>query len=82
MYEYVAVVFYQYLADLADDMRKRRLPPTRKKYERKYYNKKFWEELIAYFPFTVILISVTTSRKKTSACTRKEVNETIQFWRL
>jgi hypothetical protein len=28
-------------------------------------NKKFWEELIAYFPFTITLISDATSRKKT-----------------
>jgi hypothetical protein len=27
--------------------------------------RKFWEELIAYFPFTVILLSDMTSRKKT-----------------
>jgi hypothetical protein len=29
------------------------------------HNKKFWEEQIAYSPFTVILVSDTTSRKKT-----------------
>jgi hypothetical protein len=33
-------------------------------------NKNFGEELIAYFPFTVILVSDTTSRKKYLVCMR------------
>jgi hypothetical protein len=37
-------------------------------------NKKFWEELVAYFPFTVILIS-DTSRKKTLVCMRNEFKQ-------
>jgi hypothetical protein len=45
-------------------------------------NKKFSEELIPYFPFTVILVSDTRSRKKTLARMRNEVNKTIQFGRL
>jgi hypothetical protein len=44
-------------------------------------NRKFWEELIAYFPFTVILVS-DTSRKKTLVCMRNEFNKTKKFWRL
>jgi hypothetical protein len=36
-------------------------------------NKKFWEELIAYFPFTVILVSDTASREKTLVCTQYAV---------
>jgi hypothetical protein len=46
----------------------------------KQYNK-FWEELIACFPFTVILV-FHTSRKKTVLCIRNEVNETAQYGRL
>jgi hypothetical protein len=45
---------------------------------KQYYNKNFWEELIVYFPFTIILISDTTSRKNTLVCMRK----TIWFGRL
>jgi hypothetical protein len=47
---------------------------------RKY--KKFLEELIASFPFTVNWVSDMTSRKKTLICMRNEVNKTIQFGRL
>jgi hypothetical protein len=39
-----------------------------------YNNKKYWEELIAYFPFTVIGVS-DTSRKKTLAYMRNEVKK-------
>jgi hypothetical protein len=42
-------------------------------------NNKFWEELITYFPFTVRLVSDTTSRKKTLAGMHIEVNKMIQF---
>jgi hypothetical protein len=45
-------------------------------------NKKFWEELTTNFPITVILLSDTTSRKKTVVCMDNEVNKTIQFERL
>jgi hypothetical protein len=45
-------------------------------------NKKFWEEPIAYFPFTVNLASDTASRKKTLLSVRNEVSKTIQFGRL
>jgi hypothetical protein len=45
-------------------------------------NKKFWEELIAYFPFTVILVFVMTSIKKTLVYIHNEVKKTSQFWRL
>jgi hypothetical protein len=41
----------------------------------------FWEELIAYIPFTTILVS-DTSIKETLVCTYNEVNKTILFWRL
>jgi hypothetical protein len=44
-------------------------------------NQKFMEELIAYFPFTVIWVS-HASRKETLVCMCNEVNKTIQFWRL
>jgi hypothetical protein len=51
--------------------------------ERKTLNKKFWEELIAYFPFTVISVC-NTSRKKTLVCMCNEVNQTtferLQYW--
>jgi uncharacterized membrane protein YvlD (DUF360 family) len=42
-------------------------------------NKKFWEERIAYFPFTVIWVSDTTrtSRKKTLVCMSNKVKYTI-----
>jgi hypothetical protein len=60
------------------------------KYIRAYYinvsfvfrnNKNFWEELIAYFPFTTIWVSDTISRKKTSVCVGKEVNKArLQWW--
>jgi hypothetical protein len=49
---------------------------------RNYTNKNVWEELIAYFPFTVIVVSDTTYRKKTLVCMRNEVNKAIQVWRL
>jgi hypothetical protein len=46
-------------------------------------NKKFLEELIAYFPITLIWVSDTISgRKKTTICMWNEVNKTIQFGRL
>jgi hypothetical protein len=41
--------------------------------------KKFWEELMAYFHFTIIWVSDTTSRKKTVVCMRNEVSKTIRF---
>jgi hypothetical protein len=44
--------------------------------------KKFWEKLIAYFPFTVIWASHMISRKKTLVCMRNEVHKRIQFKRL
>jgi hypothetical protein len=47
-----------------------------------YNYKKFWEELVTYFPFTVIWIYDMTSRKKTSVCICNETNKTIQFGRL
>jgi hypothetical protein len=37
-------------------------------------NKKFWEELIAYYPFTEILV-LDTRRKKASLYLRNEVNK-------
>jgi hypothetical protein len=46
------------------------------------YNKKSWEETIAYGPFTVTLASDTTFRKKTLVCMRSDVNKTTQFVRL
>jgi hypothetical protein len=46
------------------------------------YHKKFWEELIAYFPFTVILVSDTIRRKKASVRMRNEVNKKVQFGKL
>jgi hypothetical protein len=45
-------------------------------------NKKFWEELIVYFSFTVTLVSDGASRNKTLVCIHNEVNTTIQFGRL
>jgi hypothetical protein len=45
-------------------------------------NKKVGEELSAYFPFTVISVFDTTSRKKTLVCVCNEVNKTIQLQRL
>jgi hypothetical protein len=45
------------------------------------YNRKIWEELITYFPFTSILIS-GTSKKKTLVCMRNEVNKIMQYLRL
>jgi hypothetical protein len=39
-------------------------------------NCKFWEELMAYFPFTVILISDTTNRMKTQyVCIMKAIKQ-------
>jgi hypothetical protein len=43
--------------------------------------KKFWEELITYFPFTVFWVS-DTSRKKTFVYMRNKVNKPIKFERL
>jgi hypothetical protein len=37
---------------------------------------------MAYFPFTVILVPDTTTRKKTLVCMPKEANKTTQFERL
>jgi hypothetical protein len=37
----------------------------------------FCEELIAYFPFTVICVFDATSRKKTYICMHNEVNKTL-----
>jgi hypothetical protein len=37
--------------------------------------KKFWEEVIAYFTFTLILVFDTTNRKKTLVCIRNENNK-------
>jgi hypothetical protein len=45
-------------------------------------NKKFWEEPITYFPFTVTLVIDMASRKKNLVCMHIEVNKTIQFGRL
>jgi hypothetical protein len=45
-------------------------------------NKKFWEELITYFPFAIIWVFGMRSRKKTLVCMWNEVNKTIQFERL
>jgi hypothetical protein len=45
-------------------------------------NKKFWEEVIAYFLFTMTLISDATSRKKTLVCVHNEINKRIQVGRL
>jgi hypothetical protein len=39
-------------------------------------NNKFWEELIACFPFVLILIPDTVSRKKNFISMRNEVNKT------
>jgi hypothetical protein len=44
-----------------------------------FTKKKFWEELIVYFPFTVILLSHTASRNKILVCMPNEVNKTTQF---
>jgi hypothetical protein len=41
-------------------------------------NKKFWEELIAYIPCTIIWVC-DKSRMKTSVGTRNKVNKLIQF---
>jgi hypothetical protein len=49
----------------------------------RYNNKKFWEELIAYIPFTKIWVSDITIRKIAAlVCMRNEANKTIQFERL
>jgi hypothetical protein len=45
----------------------------------KQQNKKFWEELIVYFPFTIIWVSGMTSKKKTLVSMRNKVNKTIQI---
>jgi hypothetical protein len=41
--------------------------------------KKFWEELITYFPFTKI--SVFDTSRKLLVCMDYEVNKTLQFER-
>jgi hypothetical protein len=43
-------------------------------------NKKFWEELISYIPFTIIWVPDITSRKETSVCLRNA--KVIQLGRL
>jgi hypothetical protein len=43
--------------------------------------KKLWEELIAYFPFTTVWIPDTTS-KQPLVCVRNELDTTIQSERL
>jgi hypothetical protein len=53
-----------------------------RKEEGRKFNKKFWEKQIAYFPFTVTIVSYAVSRKKTLVCMRNEVNKRIQFGRL
>jgi hypothetical protein len=45
-------------------------------------NKKFWEELISYIPFTVVLVSDTKSGKKRLVCMRNEGSKTVQPGRL
>jgi hypothetical protein len=45
-------------------------------------SKQYWEEQIAYFPVTAILVSDTINRNKTVLCARNEVSKTIQFGRL
>jgi hypothetical protein len=44
--------------------------------------KKFWEEVIAYFPLTIARMSETTGGKKILVCTRNEVNKTLHFGKL
>jgi hypothetical protein len=39
------------------------------------FKKTFCEELMAYFPFPVILVSDTTNMKKTLVCMRNEVKK-------
>jgi hypothetical protein len=46
-----------------------------------YINNKLWEELIAYFSFTAILVS-DRSTKKTLVYMRNEANKTTKFGRL
>jgi hypothetical protein len=41
--------------------------------------KKFWEELIVYFLFTVILVSDMTFRKTILVCISNEINNTINI---
>jgi hypothetical protein len=42
-------------------------------------NNKLSEELIAYFPITVICAPDTNFRKKTSVCRHNEVNKAVQI---
>jgi hypothetical protein len=56
----------------------RNLPSEPRKIKTKN-NKKFWEELIAYFSFIIFVVSDTRSRKKTLVCMRNKVNKIIQF---
>jgi hypothetical protein len=46
--------------------------------------KKFWEELVAYFPFPIIWVFNHKPKKKPSVCKRSEVNKTqferLRFW--
>jgi hypothetical protein len=46
------------------------------------FNKRLWEELIAYNPFIVISVSDIASRKKTSVYMCIEVNKTVELGRL
>jgi hypothetical protein len=45
------------------------------------WDKKFWEELIVYIPFTLISVS-DTCRKKLLVFMHNEVNKTMQLGRL
>jgi hypothetical protein len=47
-----------------------------------YFETRYWEELISYFPFTIILVYDRNSRKKALVCMHNEVNKTMQFGRL
>jgi hypothetical protein len=58
------------------------VPVSNQTWENLWRNKKIWEELFAYFSFTVIWISDTIIKKKTSVCMHNEANKTIQFGRL
>jgi hypothetical protein len=49
----------------------------KKKKKRKKERKKFWEELIAYFLFTEILVSDETNRNETLVCIQNEVSKAI-----
>jgi hypothetical protein len=40
-----------------------------------YCNRKFWEELIAYFPFTIISVSDPSREKTLYICVMKPVKQ-------